>query len=89
MSKESILVFLGIFIVIVPFLGLPSAPRTTLLVISGFSVIFFALLLYARERLREYGRQSKKAPIRRKAKPKTIKNDVPIEEEATEDKDQA
>lgn len=53
MSKESALIFLGIFVIVVPFLGVPDMFRTILFVVSGVSVSFLALLIYARERLLE------------------------------------
>ena len=53
MSKESTLIFLGIFVIVVPFLGFPDVFRTFLFVASGMSISFLALLIYARERLLE------------------------------------
>ena len=53
MSKESALIFLGIFVIVVPFLGIPDTFRTILFVTSGALVSFLALLIYARERLLE------------------------------------
>ena len=51
MSKESAIIFLGIFIVIIPFLGFPDGFRTVLFVATGILVSFLALLVYAREKL--------------------------------------
>ena len=51
MSKESALIFLGIFVVIVPFLGFPDKIRTIFFVGSGVLISFLSLLIYARERL--------------------------------------
>lgn len=53
MSKESSLIFLGIFVIVVPFLGVPDTVRTFLFVVSGVAISFLALLIYARERLLE------------------------------------
>ena len=51
MNKESILIFLGICIIIVTFLGIPALFRTILFVILGSLISLIALLIYARERL--------------------------------------
>lgn len=53
MSKESILIFIGIFVIVVPFLGIPDVFRTLLFVVSGAVISFLSLLIYARERLLE------------------------------------
>ncbi|OIO31224.1 hypothetical protein AUJ77_00235 [Candidatus Nomurabacteria bacterium CG1_02_43_90] len=44
MSKHTLIIFLGIFIVVVALGGFPSWARTTLLVLSGIAVIVFAYL---------------------------------------------
>ncbi len=44
MSKHTLIIFLGIFIVIVALGGFPAWARTTLLVLSGIAVIVFAYL---------------------------------------------
>ena len=54
MSKESALIFLGIFIAVVPFLGIPDVFRTTLIVFAGVAVFFLSFLIYAREKLLEH-----------------------------------
>lgn len=51
MNKESILIFLGICIIIITFLGIPDIFRSILFVILGSLISFIALLIYARERL--------------------------------------
>ncbi|OGZ09696.1 MAG: hypothetical protein A3D67_02060 [Candidatus Lloydbacteria bacterium RIFCSPHIGHO2_02_FULL_51_22] len=61
MSKESALIFTGIFIVIVPFLGVPNSVRTVLFVLSGVTVFFLALLIYAREKLLEQVKAKRRA----------------------------
>lgn len=61
MSKESTLIFLGIFVIVVPFLGIPDAFRTFLFVVSGISISFLALLIYARERLLEQAKIKRRA----------------------------
>ncbi|MBI1998838.1 MAG: hypothetical protein HYS73_00705 [Parcubacteria group bacterium] len=61
MSKESSLIFLGIFVIVVPFLGIPETFRTFLFVVSGISISFLALLIYARERLLEQAKVKRRA----------------------------
>lgn len=51
MSKESILIFLGLFVAAIPFVGIPDAFRTALFVVLGILIAFLALLLYARQHL--------------------------------------
>ena len=45
MSKYTIIITLGIWIIILPFLGFPGFWRTLLLVLSGFGVVILTLLI--------------------------------------------
>ncbi len=45
MSKEMMVIALGIWIVVVPYLGVPGAWRTTILIISGVTVALLGFLL--------------------------------------------
>lgn len=76
MSKESILIFLGIFVAIMPFLGFPEGLRTAFFVTSGLVMSFLALLIYARERLLGEKKTRRRAPAARTAK-KSSANAVP------------
>ena len=70
MSKESTLIFLGIFVIIVPFLGFPDQMRTIFFVASGLLISFLSLLIYARERLLGEKKIAKKRPA---ALPRSVK----------------
>lgn len=61
MSKESALIFLGIFVIVAPFLGIPDTFRVVLFVMSGAVISFLALLIYARERLLEQAKLKRRA----------------------------
>lgn len=45
MSKYTILIVLGIWIIILPFLGFPGFWKTLLFVVSGLGVVIFTLLV--------------------------------------------
>ncbi len=45
MSKEMSIILLGVWVVIVPYLGVPESWRTLLLVLSGIAVVVIGLLL--------------------------------------------
>ncbi|MBI3019987.1 MAG: hypothetical protein HYY60_01525 [Parcubacteria group bacterium] len=81
MSKESALIFLGIFVIVVPFLGIPDMFRTILFVVSGALVSFLALIIYARERLLEQAKLKRhtRSAIRRQGNAKT-RPDAPLSE---------
>ncbi len=70
MSKESTLIFLGIFVIIVPFLGFPDQIRTIFFVGSGLLISFLSLLIYARERLLG---EKKATAKKRPASPRSVK----------------
>ena len=44
MSKHTILIFLGIFVIMLALAGLPSWVRTTLLILSGLGIAVLAYL---------------------------------------------
>jgi len=80
MSKESALIFLGIFIVIIPFLGFPDGFRTVLFVATGLTISFLALLVYVREKLLEHKKMKRKPrspAVRRASAPANA--DEPLE----------
>jgi VIT1/CCC1 family predicted Fe2+/Mn2+ transporter len=45
MSKEMSIILLGVWVVVVPYLGVPSSWRTVLLVVSGVTILVLGLLL--------------------------------------------
>ncbi len=45
MSKEMMVIALGIWVAVVPYLGVPSAWRTALLVLSGLGIAVVGFLL--------------------------------------------
>lgn len=47
MSKEMGIILLGVAVVVVPYLGVPSAWRTLLLVLAGITLIVIGFLLRA------------------------------------------
>jgi len=49
MSRASILIFLGVFVILTPFSGLPVAIRTLLTVIFGASVLGIGFALRVRD----------------------------------------
>ena len=71
MSKESTLIFLGIFVIIIPFLGFPDQIRTIFFVVAGILISFLSLLIYARERL--LGEKKTAAKKRPTAPPRSVK----------------
>lgn len=61
MRKEKTLFILGLWIVILPFLGFPNSWRKTLFVLSGFAVVYLSYLFYleAKRRLSKIVEQPK------------------------------
>ncbi|MFA7315341.1 MAG: hypothetical protein WC059_00870 [Candidatus Paceibacterota bacterium] len=53
MRKERTLLFLGIWVTILPFLGFPNMWRSIFFVITGFSLIYLSYLFYKQTRARE------------------------------------
>jgi hypothetical protein len=49
MSKEMGVILLGVWVIIVPYLGVPSGWRTIILVLSGIAVMILGFLLRAQE----------------------------------------
>ena len=47
MSKEMAVIALGIWIMIVPYLGVPNAWRTALLLVTGFGLVVLGFFLRA------------------------------------------
>ena len=58
MSKEMTVVALGVWVVIVPYLGVPGSWRTAILVLSGIGIALVGLLLRG-ERLARGGTESR------------------------------
>lgn len=56
MSKETTLVALGVWVIVLPFLGIPRGWLTALLVVTGLGVIAVGLLLRAEALSRGPGR---------------------------------
>lgn len=45
MSKEMTVIALGVWVIIIPYLGIPGSWRTGLLVVSGFLIVLVGFLL--------------------------------------------
>ncbi|MDE1925429.1 MAG: hypothetical protein KGH79_04625 [Patescibacteria group bacterium] len=45
MSKETAIIVLGLWVVILPYLGIPGGWRTTLLILSGIALMVLGFLL--------------------------------------------
>lgn len=63
MSKPHLLFIIGIIIIFLPFLGIPYAFKSIIIVIAGLAVSFFAILLHVDKRapVRRVGRTRRKA----------------------------
>lgn len=57
MRKAYILLILGIFIAILPYLGFPYSWKDILFTISGFILIFFSYLLFTDYKKQEVGKK--------------------------------
>lgn len=52
MRKEKTLFIMGLWIVVLQFLGFPNTSRKVLLVITGFLIIYLAYLFYIESKMR-------------------------------------
>jgi hypothetical protein len=52
MRKEKTLFIIGIWIVLIPFLGVPDTGRKILITITGFMVVYLAYLYYQQNKER-------------------------------------
>lgn len=57
MSKEAVLIFLGILVFLVPFLGFPGAFEAVLLVIAGLIIAFLGMVLRWERKVRGSARR--------------------------------
>lgn len=65
MSKNGLIIILGLWVALVPFLGFPGAWKTSFIVISGFLIAIISVLMIARQRIsesREVHRQQQNKP---------------------------
>jgi len=59
--------FLGLFIFLIPFLGLPTSWKTTLIVLCGLSLVYSSIKITLPERLRKISRKPEvKTVVKRK-----------------------
>ncbi len=65
MSKETIVAVLGIWVIVVPYLGFPSSWKTVIFVLSGFAVMIVGFFLRA-EALARLSGQGKEASFARR-----------------------
>ena len=61
MSKEVLVIVLGVWILIVPFLGIPSSWKTTIFALSGLAIVVIGFLL----RTEAYSRGTKRPEHRK------------------------
>jgi len=52
MRKEKTLFMIGLWVIVLPFLGFPSLWRVVLFVITGIALIYLAVLFYGEAKLR-------------------------------------
>jgi len=52
MSKNSIILLLGLWVALVPFLGFPGAWKTFFIVVSGLAIAVLSILIALKERAR-------------------------------------
>lgn len=70
--------FLGLFIFLIPFLGLPTSWKTTLIVLAGLTLIYSSITITLPERFRKTTRKPEvKIPIKRK--PRKVKEQITSE----------
>jgi hypothetical protein len=61
--------FLGLFIFLIPFLGLPTSWKTTLVVLSGLSLAYSSITITLPERFKKSSRKHEtKTPVKRKSR---------------------
>ena len=53
MRKARILLFLGIWVAVLPYLGFPYSWKETLFTISGLGLIYFSYMLYQESKAEE------------------------------------
>lgn len=61
MRKERMLLFLGIFIAILPYLGFPYSWKDILFTICGFVVMVFSYILFLEQKAKENREDNKKS----------------------------
>lgn len=52
MRKEKTLFIIGLWVIILPFLGFPNSFRKGLYVVTGFAIIYIAYLFYLEVKIR-------------------------------------
>lgn len=60
MRKERILLILGIFMMILPYLGFPYSWKNVLFTMSGFAIVVFSYILFLEHKARENKEDNKK-----------------------------
>ena len=69
--------FLGIFVFLIPFLGLPTSWKTSLIVFSGLYLIYTSITITLPERFKKISRKPEiKVPIRRKPKKEKVQTET-------------
>jgi len=58
MSKEMGVILLGVWVIIVPYLGIPSGWRTIILVLTGIGLMLLGFMLRAQELTAPQGRKN-------------------------------
>ncbi|MFA5778463.1 MAG: hypothetical protein WC870_03205 [Candidatus Paceibacterota bacterium] len=58
MSKARMLLILGVWVAILPFLGFPSSWKDLLFVLSGIILIYFSYTLYKDSKIKEDGKKT-------------------------------
>lgn len=53
MRKERILLLLGVWVAILPYLGFPSSWKDTLVTLSGLALIYLSYVLYNESKTKE------------------------------------
>ena len=53
MYKARILLFLGIWVAVMPYLGFPTNWKSVLLTLTGLGLIYFSYILYAENKEKE------------------------------------
>lgn len=58
MTKARILLILGVWVAVLPYLGFPSSWKDLLFIFSGIVLIYFSYVLYKDSKMKEYPKKS-------------------------------
>ncbi len=73
--------FLGLFITLIPFLGLPTASKTTLIILSGVFLVYSSITIALPERFKKTAQKSGIKPLAKpiaKRKPRKEKTSTTV-----------